>query len=99
MHGIVNGGGTMMWGMGWGGLIVTARALVVLGLAALATIPVIQQKMTDPLRSVANRPLLTALAIRGALCARSLRADRARQSRPASRNARTFRHRFVGAVS
>ena len=34
MHGIVNGGGSMRWGMGWGGLVVTV--LVVLGVAALA---------------------------------------------------------------
>jgi len=34
MYGIVNGGGSMMWGMGTGGWIVTV--LVVLGVAALA---------------------------------------------------------------
>ena len=34
MHGIVSGGGSMMWGTGWGGLIVVV--LAVLGVAALA---------------------------------------------------------------
>lgn len=34
MDGIADGGSSMMWGMGWGGLLATA--LVVLGVAALA---------------------------------------------------------------
>jgi hypothetical protein len=34
MNGIVGGSGSMMWGMGWGGLLIVA--LVVLGVAALA---------------------------------------------------------------
>lgn len=34
MNGIMDGGGSMMWGMGWGGLL--AIALAVLGAAALA---------------------------------------------------------------
>jgi len=34
MNGIVDGSGSMMWGMGWGGLLVVV--LVVLGVAALA---------------------------------------------------------------
>lgn len=34
MNGIMGGSGTMMWGMGWGGLLVVV--LVVLGVAALA---------------------------------------------------------------
>ena len=33
MNGIVDGSGSMMWGMGWGGLLVVV--LVVLGVAAL----------------------------------------------------------------
>jgi hypothetical protein len=34
MNEVMNGGGSMMWGMGWGGLLVVV--LVVLGIAALA---------------------------------------------------------------
>jgi hypothetical protein len=34
MNGIMDGSGSMMWGMGWGGLLVIV--LVVLGVAALA---------------------------------------------------------------
>lgn len=34
MNGIMNGSGSMMWGMGWGWLLVVV--LVVLGIAALA---------------------------------------------------------------
>ena len=34
MNGMVDGSGSMMWGMGWGGLLVVA--LVILGVAALA---------------------------------------------------------------
>lgn len=34
MNGIVDGSGSMMWGMGWGGLLIVV--LVVLGVAALA---------------------------------------------------------------
>ena len=34
MYGTADGSGSMMWGMGWGGLLVVV--LVVLGVAALA---------------------------------------------------------------
>ncbi len=34
MNEIMDGGGSMMWGMGWGGLLILV--LVVLGVAALA---------------------------------------------------------------
>ena len=34
MNGTMDGGGSMMWGMGWGGLLIVV--LVVLGVAALA---------------------------------------------------------------
>ena len=34
MNGLINGNGSMMWGMGWGGVAVVV--LVVLGIAALA---------------------------------------------------------------
>lgn len=34
MNEVMNGGGSMMWGMGWGGLL--AVVLVVLSVAALA---------------------------------------------------------------
>ena len=42
MYGIWNGGGSMMWGMGWGGLLVII--LVVLGIAALAKYLFINKK-------------------------------------------------------
>jgi hypothetical protein len=34
MNGIMNGSGSMMWGMGWGGLL--GVVVLVLGIAALA---------------------------------------------------------------
>jgi hypothetical protein len=34
MYGIVDGSGSMMWGMGWGGVLVAV--LAILGIAALA---------------------------------------------------------------
>ena len=42
MNGIVDGSGSMMWGMGWGGLLIVV--LVVLGVAALAKYLVVNSK-------------------------------------------------------